>query len=372
MKRDNAGHRAVSASGTEITIHVNVQPPYPVRIGAGLLAQVGTAVREPHVALISDTNVAPLYAAKVEESLVSSGKTFRRYTISAGETSKSSATFTQLLSQLAQDGFDRQSAVLALGGGVVSDLAGFVAASFMRGVAFYICSANLLGMVDASVGGKTGINLPEGKNLVGAFWQPKAVLMDVTTLQTLPEREFKQGAVELFKHGLLADRSILQGIAQPTFRRDGPSDTLVDLISRSVRVKADIVAADEREGNVRAHLNLGHTLAHALEARAEHRLTHGDAVAYGLLYVAKLADLRGWQGGLEDVESFVRWVAPRPLEVPAFGTLLPYIQRDKKKAGRIRWVLLEQPGHPHLVADVSDDHLRRAWDYLQSVAKMTT
>ncbi len=262
--------------------------------------------------------------------------------------------------------------MLALGGGVVSDLAGFVAASFMRGIDFYICPTSLLAMVDASVGGKTGVNLPEGKNLVGAFWQPKAVFIDVETLRTLSEREFKQGAVELFKHGLLADPSILKDMAKDTFRRDGPSDFLVDLIKRSVQVKADIVAADEREGGVRAYLNLGHTLAHALEAHSEHQLTHGEAVAYGLLYAAKLAELRGWQGGLEKVEMFVRWVSPRPLNATSLGELIPYIERDKKKMDKVRWVLLERPTHPHLVDDVSAEHLERAWDYLQTALEVTT
>ena len=262
--------------------------------------------------------------------------------------------------------------MLALGGGVVSDLAGFVAASFMRGIDFYICPTSLLAMVDASVGGKTGVNLPEGKNLVGAFWQPKAVFIDVETLRTLPEHEFKQGAVELFKHGLLADPSILKDMAKDTFRRDGPSDFLADLIKRSVQVKADIVATDEREGGVRAYLNLGHTLAHALEAHSKHQLTHGEAVSYGLLYAAKLAELRGWQGGLEEVEAFVRWVSPRPLNATSLGELIPYIERDKKKMDKVRWVLLEHPTHPRLVDDVSDEHLQRAWDYLQTALEVTT
>ncbi len=354
------------------TVEVNVRPTYPVRIAAGLLDRTADFVAHQRVALISDTDVAPLYADRVERSLQVGGKTVSRYVVPSGEASKSISTFETLLSKMIQDGFTRRGAVVALGGGVVSDLAGFVAASFMRGIDFYICPTSLLAMVDASVGGKTGVNLPEGKNLVGAFWQPKEVLIDVETLRTLPEREFKGGAVELFKHGLLADPSILTDMAREGFRGDGPSDVLADLIRRSVQVKADIVAQDEREGGVRAYLNLGHTLAHALEAHSEHRLTHGEAVTYGLLYAARLAHLRGWQGGLEEVRTFLSWVSPRPLPATSLAELTPYIERDKKKVDKVRWVLLEHPSHPRLVDDVSVEHLERAWDYLREVAAEVT
>ena len=350
------------------TVEVKVEPTYPVKIAAGLLERVADFVEAQHIALISDTNVAPLYAERVEQSLRTSGKTVQRYVVPPSEPSKSTSMFETLLSKMIRDGFTRKGAVVALGGGVVSDLAGFVAASFMRGIDFIICPTSLLAMVDASVGGKTGINLPEGKNLVGAFWQPKTVLIDVATLQTLPEQEFKGGAVELFKHGLLAEPSILTDMAKGEFRRDGPSDFLVDLIERSVQVKADIVAQDEREGGARAHLNLGHTLAHALEAHSKHHLTHGEAVAYGLLYAAKLAELRGWQGGLEEVRAFLSWVAPKPLPATSLEELKPYIERDKKKLDRVRWVLLEHAPPPRLADDGSDDHLSRAWDYLQETA----
>ncbi len=355
------------ASNVAATVNVEVRPSYPVTIGRGL-SQAAESVKAQSVALISDANVAPLYAEEVAHSLEGCGKRVKRYVVPPGEASKSITTFGQLLSKMAGDGLTRQSAVLALGGGVVSDLAGFVAASFMRGIDFYICPTSLLAMVDASVGGKTGINLPEGKNLVGAFWQPKEVIIDVETLRTLPEREFKQGAVELFKHGLLADPSILGDMSKDTFHRDGPSDFLADLIGRSVQVKANIVAQDEREGGVRAHLNLGHTLAHALEAHSEHGLTHGDAVSYGLLFAAKTAELRGWHGGLEETRAFLRWVSPAPFSATSLEELLPYIERDKKKADKVRWVLLESPSHPRLVSDVSNEHLERAWRYLQEVA----
>ncbi|MDZ7705008.1 MAG: 3-dehydroquinate synthase [Trueperaceae bacterium] len=365
----------MSAPDTRIDVRIDVAvtPPYPVYIGSGLLANtvagtVAEVVTEQHVALISDEHVAAHYADRVAQALADAGKRCTRFVVASGEPSKSLATFGRLLSEMVEAGFDRGGAVLALGGGVVGDLAGYVAASYMRGVAFYQCPTSLLAMVDASVGGKTGINLPEGKNLVGAFWQPRAVVIDVDTLRTLPAAEFRQGTVELYKHGLLADASILEHVPGPDYRQDAPSDVLADLIGRSVRVKADIVAADEREQGRRAFLNLGHTLAHALEAYShqDHHphgpLPHGDAVAYGLLFVAHLAAARGYADETDRIRDFVRWVSPRPLNVSDFGALLPYLARDKKHVGGAqRWVLLEHIGQPTLVSDLREDELRRAW-----------
>ena len=351
------------------TLSVALNPPYPVVVEAGVLARAGDYVRAPRVALVSDEQVAPLYAETVKGSLEQTGSRAFLYTVPASEDSKSLTTLETLLRNLARDGFTREDAVLALGGGVVSDLAGFVAASYMRGVAFYTASTTLLGMVDAAVGGKTGVNLPEGKNLVGAFWQPKAVLMDVSVLATLPEREFRGGAVELFKHGLLADPALLGDATDPRFRRDGPADFLAAAVARSVRVKAEIVAEDEREGGRRAFLNLGHTLAHALEAHTHHRLSHGDAVAYGLLFAARLAAARGYADETERVGRFVHWAEPKPLPDIPLEPLLPYIARDKKHGARQRWVLLKRVGEPVLVDDVSPDELRAAWAYLQRYLK---
>ena len=351
-----------------MTLTVGVTPPYPVVIEAGLLSRLNAHIAEDNVVLVSDTNVAAHYAEVVRAGLESAGKTVTRLTVAPGEESKTLATYGNLLRELAQRRIDRGAAVLALGGGVVGDLAGFVAASYLRGVAFDQIPTSLLAMVDASVGGKTGLNLPEGKNLVGAFWQPKAVLMDVTTLRTLPEREFRGGAVELFKHGLLADPELLEHLPSDGFRRDGDPDFLAQLIGRSVAVKAKIVAADEREGGERAHLNLGHTLAHALEAHSHHRIPHGDTVAYGLLFVAELAARRGYADETGRMKEFLRWVNPVPLGVEddiTFDALLPYLYRDKKvQGGRLRWVLLERIGKPLLVDDVQESELRRAWDAL--------
>lgn len=349
-------------------IEVGVQPPYVVHLESGILERLGAFITPSRLALITDENVARHHAGRVQETLERAGKRVTAYIVPPGEDSKTLRVYGDTLQRLAQDGFDRSAAVVSLGGGVVSDLTGFVGASFMRGLDVYSCPTNLLGMVDASVGGKTGINLPEGKNLVGAFWQPKAVFMDVSTLRTLPEHEFRQGAVELFKTGLIADESILQDVQRDEFRPSGSEAFLNSIIGRSVAVKAGVVARDERERGERAHLNLGHTLAHALEAYTDHRLSHGDAVAYGLLFAAKLSALRGFDDQTKRTEAFLRWVAPAPLGVTSFDTLEPYIKRDKKHLqGRQRWVLLKRVGEPVIVDDVTDDELRRAWNYLLEV-----
>lgn len=358
-----------------MNLTVELKPPYPVVVEAGVLARAGDYIRAPRIALISNEVVAPRYAQRVRASLEASGSQVFLYTVPDGEASKSLIMLSTLLSRMAQDGFNRQGAVVALGGGVVSDLAGFVAASYMRGIAFYTLSTTLLGMVDASVGGKTGVNLPEGKNLVGAFWQPRTVLMDVSVLASLPGREFRGGAVELFKHGLLADPQLLTDVQNPEFRPDGSPAFLEETIARSVKVKADVVAEDERESGRRAYLNLGHTLAHALEAYSHKTpvpLSHGDAVTYGLLFATKLAAARGYPDETARVVDFLRWVDPAPLPNTTLESLLPFIARDKKHLGRQRWVLLERIGSPHIADDVQERELQSAWDFLQETVGVHT
>ncbi len=348
---------------TKLTVKVN--PPYPIYIGDGLLEHFAEQVKEHRIAIVTDNNVAALYAPKLIESLKRQAKEGQLYEVPAGEESKSATTFSYLLEQLAEDGFDRKSAIIALGGGVVGDLAGFSAASFMRGIKFYQIPTSLLAMVDASVGGKTGINLPQGKNLVGAFWQPQAVLIDVSLLASLPDKEFKQGAVELYKHGLLRDSSILTDVPSEQFHKNADPQFLSDLIARSVKVKADIVAQDEKEAGERAYLNLGHTLAHALEAASDHKLGHGDAVAYGLLFNAYLAKSLGYQDLSQDIKAFFSWVKPAPLPCNSYEELEPYLKRDKKNTnGKISFVVLEELNKPTILTDIAPKHLKNAWQQL--------
>ena len=347
------------------TFDVQVNPPYPIVIGENLAMQLAHSVKQSRLAIITDSHVKALHLETLTQALKAAGKTGQAYEISAGEDSKSFTTLSQVLSHMAHDGFDRGSAIIALGGGVVGDLAGFAAASFMRGIDFYQMPTSLLAMVDASVGGKTGINLAEGKNLVGAFWQPKAVFIDVAYLKTLPENEFRQGAVELFKHGLIQDTSILDGVKQADFKRDGKAEFLSEIIAKSVKVKADIVAQDEKENGVRAYLNFGHNLAHALEAASNHGISHGDAVAYGLVFDAKLGLQRGWQDVTKETIEFLHWVKPKALPVDRFAKLEPFLKRDKKnKDGKMKFVLLKALAEPCTVDDLSQDELQNAWDFL--------
>ncbi len=348
-------------------IRVAVAPPYTVTVGAGVLPAAAAAVAGRRTAVVTDENVASLAAPVLEAALDEAGCAARRYVVPPGEDSKSPEVWASLLRAFARDGLDRDCAVVALGGGVVGDLAGFVAATYLRGVAFVQVPTSLLAMVDASVGGKTALDLPEGKNLVGAFWQPRAVVSDVRLLRTLPEAEFRQGAVELFKHGLLADPALLDRVGEG-FSSSMPEGDLSEAVARSVAVKADVVARDEREGGARAHLNLGHTLGHALEAITDHRLPHGEAVAYGLLYAALLARDRGWADVTPRILRLLRWVAPAPLPDVSFDDLAPFLARDKKaRRGVLRFVLLEDVARPRVVADVREDALRRAWAELREV-----
>jgi 3-dehydroquinate synthase len=365
--------------GLTHTITVRVEPSYPVLVGPGLVPRLAELLAaagvdlERRVALVSDETVAALYGAAVAEALAAAGATLTEVTVAPGEGSKSLPAVEQVCSEMSRAGIDRGGLVVALGGGVVGDLAGFVAAAYLRGLPFVQLPTSLLAMVDASVGGKTGVNLPEGKNLVGAFHQPLAVLADTALLATLPARVLREGAVELVKAGLIGDPSLLAGFAGDdaspageALRADAPG--LAALVARAVQVKADVVAADPREAGVRAHLNLGHTLAHALETASAHRLPHGEAVAYGLAFVAELGVQRGWADWRREARALLAWVRPAALPEVPFDELLTLMARDKKRLGeRRRLVLLRRVGEPQVVDDVSEEALHDAWQALVEV-----
>jgi 3-dehydroquinate synthase len=352
-----------------ITVEVRVDPPYPVRIGPGALHEADRWLPAGRVALVADANVAPLHGEAVTRSLRAADRDVLPLVVPAGEGAKSVTVWEELLRTLASAGFGRDDAVLAVGGGVVTDLAGFVAASYARGIAVVHAPTSLLGMADAAIGGKTGINLPEGKNLVGAFWQPRAVLMDVTTLRTLPADVFAAGAVEVFKHGLLADPDLAAAVVDGRLSLQADDDALTRWLAASARVKADVVARDALEtGGARATLNLGHTVAHALEAISAHAIDHGGAVAWGLLYAAHLSREdarrhgRPHQDWSEPCRCLLRRVRPSAPTTQRFEDLLPFLARDKKnRAGRRRWVLADAPGHARLADGVEEADERAAW-----------
>jgi 3-dehydroquinate synthase len=360
------------------TVHVNVTPPYPIHIGADLPSEIARDIHGPTV-LIDDTNTRVAMGQALADALAASGAAPLHLTVNPGEGSKSVATWQTLIRGMAQANVTRDATVIAVGGGVVGDLAGFAAASYARGLNFVQVPTSLLAMADAAVGGKTGINLPEGKNLVGAFWQPSRVYLDVATLKTLPLTTFNEGRVEIVKHGLLGDETLLHMALSGDFNQDADDDVLVDVLERSVRVKARVVAEDALEqGGARATLNLGHTLAHAYEAISEHAIGHGVAVAWGLLYAAHLS--AAWAS--DQREAYDSWTvhahelikridAPLPPSAD-FDALLPYLARDKKNDGRgRRWVLMPFVGQARLIQGVTDGMERAAWSsYLEDVARI--
>ena len=358
-------------------VRVALDPPYDVWVGAGdellpaALRSVG-AERASSAAIVTEPNVAAAgHAARAAAAWRALGVEARALEVPAGEGSKSVSTWADLHARLAAAGCDRDTWVCAVGGGVIGDLAGFVAASWMRGVPVVQVPTTLLAMVDASVGGKTGLDLPAGKNLVGAFWQPSVVVADVRALDTLPPFTLREGAVELYKHALLVDAPWRAAFGAPGAAFGLPSNLTADawarLVADGVRVKADVVVTDPLEAGARAHLNLGHTLGHALEAATGHRLRHGTAVAYGLAFAALLGGARGWWDWIDDAARLAAWAADAPLPRVPFATLFEFMARDKKRRhGRLRFVLLEAPGSPRVVDDLTFDELEHAWRELHA------
>ena len=269
------------------TITVRASKAYDVTIGEGLLDDCGSAVRKAagglNAAIVTDDNVAELYESRLRDALLKNGYRVAKYVIPHGENSKNDKNLISLLNFLADSKFTREDVVVALGGGVVGDLAGFTAACYMRGVRFVQIPTTLLSMVDSSVGGKTAINLAAGKNLAGAFYQPDAVLCDVSLLSTLPPEVFRDGCAEVIKHGIILDREFFHSLEVLIDKQ------LVDVVSRCVSIKRDVVLEDEFEKGVRKLLNFGHTVGHAIELLSGYQISHGHAVAIGMAVEARAA-----------------------------------------------------------------------------------
>ena len=337
---------------------------YPIHIGAGLLGRADLLA--PHlsgrrVAIVTNDRVAPLYL-EAAKALVA------RPTIDIvlpdGEEHKNLAVLGQIFDKLLQARCDRQAVLLALGGGVIGDITGFAAACYQRGVSFVQMPTTLLAQVDSSVGGKTGINHPLGKNMIGAFHQPRAVLIDTDTLSTLPDRELRAGLAEVIKYGLIRDPDFLGWLEQNLeriLRRD--AESLVHAIERSCRNKAEVVALDERESGVRAILNLGHTFGHAVETGLGYgEWLHGEAVAAGMVAAADLSHRLGWltAGELQRIESLIARAGlptglPRPVSPARMRELMSI---DKKVAdGQLRLVLIKGIGQAVVSAAIPSDLL---------------
>ena len=341
------------------TVKVSGDYHYTIAIGAGLLddaPRLAHTLRGRHVLLVSDGNVAPLYADKVEAALHAArpDAVVRRFVIPPGEQEKTLARFGECIEALAAMGATRDATVLALGGGVVGDLAGFTAACWMRGVDCVQLPTSLLAMVDSSVGGKTGVDLPAGKNLVGAFHPPRAVIADTATLHTLPDRELRAGLAEVVKYGAIFDAGFLHWIeAHADALLAGDEAALSYAIAHSCEHKADVVARDPFEHGDRAMLNFGHTFGHAIEAGMGYGVwLHGEGVAAGMVMAAELSR----RLGLVDaafVERLTALIARAglPTKGPVLdaadnaGRYLELMRIDKKsEGGEIRFVLIDGPG----------------------------
>ena len=271
------------------SIEVKASRSYEVHIGAGLLSQVGTQVRTvlPHAqiaVIVTDHTVSKHYLAQVSDSLAKAGIQPRTLSMPPGESSKNGAQYVSLLELLARDGVTRSDVIIALGGGVVGDLAGFAAATYQRGIAYVQVPTTLLAMVDSSVGGKTGIDLPSGKNLAGAFHQPALVLCDTEALRTLPEYVFRDGLAEVIKYGMLGSSALLDVLSN-----DLSQDAIEPVIAQCVTMKRDIVGRDEFDRGERMLLNFGHTIGHAIERLSKYEISHGFAVAIGMAMDARAA-----------------------------------------------------------------------------------
>lgn len=345
---------------------------YAISIGSKV--PVGTSFAgksEVSVLLVSDSNVAPLHAAEIAGRLKENGACVSEAVVPAGEQSKSLACAEELYGEAINAGLDRKSFIVALGGGMVGDLAGFVAATFLRGVRLIHVPTTLLAMVDSSVGGKTAVNLPSGKNLVGVFHQPVEVAIDLSTLDTLPEREYLSGLAEVVKYGVIRDESFFSSVEEridQLLNRD--EETLQSVITRCCELKAEIVAMDEREAGVRAFLNFGHTCGHALEQVAGYgEWLHGEAVSLGMVYAAWVSAMQcGFP--VESAERLSRLLERLGLPAgfkektaaPEWADIRSAMSTDKKTRGQVpMFVLAEQLGSVVAGLKVPEKLLEEAW-----------
>lgn len=341
---------------------------YPIHIGSGLLGQA--ELLQPYLprkraAIVTNTTVAPLYLDKLLHTLQSIGVGGMPIILPDGEEYKNSATLNLVYDALLSNRCERSTPLIALGGGVIGDMTGYAAATYLRGVPFIQIPTTLLAQVDSSVGGKTGINHPLGKNMIGAFYQPQLVLADTDTLNTLPDNELSAGLAEVIKYGLIRDLPFLEWLEQnldKLLARD--TGALQYAITRSCQNKAEVVVADERESGERALLNLGHTFGHAIESGMGYgNWLHGEGVAAGTVMAADLSQRMGWisAGDVARIRNLYKQ-AGLPVVAPGLGTgkYLDLMGLDKKvEGGKMRFVLLRGVGHAVVYGDVPPELLRQ-------------
>lgn len=360
---------AGSTNHTPIEVEVPLaRSPYKVIVGPGLIRDCGARIAEilkpSRCALVTDTNVGPLHAEAVEAPLRQAGFDPIRITLPAGESSKSLEQTGKIADTMIAAGLDRSSVLVALGGGVVGDLAGFAAAIYYRGIPCIQIPTTIVAQVDSSVGGKTGINAPGGKNLIGSFHQPRLVIADTDTLCTLPPREFHEGFAEIIKHAAIRDPQMLEAPAD--------LDNIAPLIARNVAIKAAIVAEDEFETKgLRALLNFGHTIGHGIENAAGYgRLLHGEAISLGLVAACRLSvEKSGLPQAAADkiLAALARHNLPHNLPADiSTNSILAALRKDKKfHAGAIRFVLLRNLGDAFVSDSVTDVDIEQAIEALR-------
>lgn len=332
-------------------VHVPASHPYDVCIGSGILPQLGTQLAALHksctVAVISDDTVFPLYGEAVCDSLRCAGFRVVHHVIPSGESAKNLTTYGEVLTFLAENRLTRTDLLLALGGGVVGDLAGFAAATLLRGVAFVQMPTTLLAQVDSSVGGKVAIDLPAGKNLAGAFWQPKLVLMDPDCLSTLSDKTFSDGMAEVIKYGCIRDRAFFDFLGQCAGRA-GVMAQIEQVLYTCCDIKRQVVLADERDTGLRMLLNFGHTVGHAFELAGRYEdWTHGQAVAAGMVWAVRLGEKLGiTPAGVQDAVQTILKQYDLPVRIACpWQTMVEAVGLDKKRAeGGISFVLLDKLG----------------------------
>ena len=364
---------STTASADERRLSVALErDPYDVVISAGGIDYLGNELRRlgirehTKILVVSNVDVATPYGSRCLTSLEQAGFQATLLTIPAGEEQKTLTTFSTILDAAKDEGLERQSLMLALGGGIVGDMTGFAAACWLRGIGVIQVPTTLLAMVDAAIGGKTGVNHPGGKNLIGAFHQPRLVLIDPDTLQTLPPREFRAGLAEVIKYGVIGDSELFE-LLERSVSFDNPlsisTELLATMLERSAQAKALVVAADEKEGGQRAILNYGHTFGHVVETLTGYGTwLHGEAVAIGMVAVAALAVQRGVMAQT-DAERQTRLIqsAGLPSQWPDLDPdcVLKTLQGDKKvRDGRLRFVLPSSIGVVSIVDDVSHEEIR--------------
>jgi 3-dehydroquinate synthase len=362
----------------QIKVQLDSQPPtsYKIHIGRDIIDRIGVLLTKGNwinrYIIITDSQVNTLHGKRVFDTLRQMDLKIDLIDFPAGEASKNIQTSLRLVEKLIALGADRHSALIALGGGVTGDMTGFIASIYMRGLPFFQIPTSLMAQVDSSIGGKTGIDIPAGKNLLGTFYQPQAVFIDLSFLQTLPALEFNNGLSEILKHGIIEDPQLLTSLEEETQAvRKREVKLLEKIITKACRIKKRIVEMDEKEGGLRRILNFGHTLGHAVEAESGYILSHGQAVAIGMVYAATLSEKLNYLSSTdrERIEHLIKAFdlphrIPNDLDTKA---LMSRLTKDKKKEGSlIPFILLKKIGLPFINGDISKTIIRETIEALKA------